>query len=107
MSDDKPKGILRIPAFNSHVVRDPPPVINRQPMRGHDELEPLARQVAANGPLMKKFRATVGCDDLAQMSDVIDEVSNYARIIDPALTFAEGARLALILSKIDDDGSPS
>ena len=43
-------------------------------MRSMSELEPLANEVAANAPLMKKFRATIGCADEARMRDMIDEV---------------------------------
>ncbi|MET4803388.1 hypothetical protein [Bradyrhizobium sp. LB11.1] len=107
MSDEKPRGVLRIPGSKPDVLRDPPPAIAREPMRSNSELEPLAKQVAANAPLMNKFRATIGCEDEARMRDMIDEVRNYARSIDSALTYAEGARLALLLSNIDDRGSPS
>ncbi|MHC2531853.1 hypothetical protein [Bradyrhizobium diazoefficiens] len=106
MNDDKPKGVLRIVGSKPDVSHDPPPPIARKPMRSNSELEPLAKQVAANVPLLNKFRATIGCEDQARMRDMIDEVRNYARSIDPALTHAEGATIALLLSNIDDSGSP-
>ena len=107
MNDEKPTGVLRIPSSKADVSHDPPPVIARKPMRSNSQLEPLAKQVAANALLMNKFRATLGCDDEARMRDMIDEVRNYARSIDPALTYPEGARLALLLSNIDDGGPPN
>jgi hypothetical protein len=93
--------------LKADVSHDPPPAIARKPMRSMGELEPLAKQVAANAPLMNKFRATIGCEDEARMRDIIDEIRNYARSIDPALTHAEGTTLAVLLPNIDDSGSPS
>ena len=98
-------GVLKIPNLKPDVLRDPPPAIAREPMRGNLELQPLAKQVAANATLMNKFRATIGCEDEARMRDMIDEVRNYARSIDPTLTYAEGASLALLLSNTDDRGT--
>jgi hypothetical protein len=66
-------------------------------MRSNAKLEPLAKKVAENVSLMKKFRATVGADDEARMRSVIDEIREYATSIDPTLTYAEGAKLALLL----------
>jgi hypothetical protein len=98
MNDEKPtKGILKIPGLKPDVSRDPPPAIVRKPMRSNSELEPLAQQVAANASLMNKFRATIGCDDEPRTRAMVDEVRNYARSIDPALTHAEGTTLAVLL----------
>ena len=107
MNDEKPRGVLRISGSKPDVSHDPPPAIARKPIRSNSELKPLAKQVAANAPLVNKFCATIGCEDEARMRDMIGEVRNYARSIDPALTYAEGATLALLLSNIDDSGSPS
>ena len=54
---------------------------------------------------MNKYHATIGCEDDARMRDMIDQVRNYARGIDPTLTYAEGASLALLLSNFDDRGT--
>ncbi len=75
----------------------PASITAREPMRSNAELEPLAKQVAENVSLMKKFHATVGADDEARMRSVIDEIRKYAAGIDPTLTYAEGAKLALLL----------
>jgi hypothetical protein len=106
MNDEKPKGILRIPGPKPDISHTPPPAITRKAMRSMSELGPLADQVAANAPLMNKFRATIGCEDEPRMHDMIDEIRNYARSIDPTLTHAEGTTLAVLLSNIDDTGSP-
>ena len=49
----------------------PASITAREPMRSNAELEPLAKQVAENVSLMKKFYATVGADDDARMRSVI------------------------------------
>ena len=105
MNDKKTTGVLKIPDLTHDVQRDPPPAIAREKMRGHLELQLLAKQVAANASLMNKYHATIGCEDDARMRDMIDQVRNYARGIDPTLTYAEGASLALLLSNFDDSGT--
>lgn len=105
MKDQKKRGVLRLFSTKAQASRNPAPLAAREPMRSDAELEPLASKVAANVHLMRKFRATVGCDDEARMRVVIDEVRQYAASIDPKLTYAEGAKLSLLPSTIDD--SPS
>jgi hypothetical protein len=50
--------------------------------------------------LIRSFQENVGKDDEDRARNFIDEVRNYARSIDPALTYAEDAALALLLTEI-------
>jgi hypothetical protein len=96
-----PRRVLRI--FSSKPTsRDPSPLPSQQPMRSLDELKPLAKQIAANADLMKRFRETKGGGDEDRAREMVDEVRNYARSIEPAITYAEGASLALLLMEYVD-----
>jgi hypothetical protein len=98
MSEEKPRGVLKLVSEKAGPSRDPAPIVAHETMRTSAELDPLVKQVAANGSLMRKFRETVGCDDEARVRAVIDEIRSYAASIDPKLTYAEGAKLALLLA---------
>ena len=94
------KGILKL--FSSQPTssqRDAPP-LPRQAMRRREELDPLAVQISANTDLMTRFRETMGCGVDERAREMIDAVRNYARTIDPEVTYVEGARLVLLLMAI-------
>jgi hypothetical protein len=97
---EEPKGVLRILGSGPETSRDTPLLLSREPMRSADELRPLAKQIAANADLIRSFQENVGKDDEDRARNFIDEVRNYARSIDPALTYAEDAALALLLTEI-------
>jgi hypothetical protein len=97
MKDEKPRGTLKLLGPKVEVSLRPASITSREPMRSNAKLEPLAKKVAENVSLMKKFHATVGAADEARMRSVIDEIREYATSIDPTLTYAEGAKLALLL----------
>jgi hypothetical protein len=95
---ERPKGVLRIFSSPPAVPHSPPPKItDLHRLRSKAELELLAKQVAANVPLMGNFRATVGSGDRARVSALIDEIRNYARSIDPELRDADGTTIAFML----------
>jgi hypothetical protein len=77
---------------------NPAPIVAHETMRSSAELDLPVKQVAANASLLRRFRETVGCDDEARVRAVIDEIRSYAASIDPKLTYAEGARLGLLLA---------
>jgi hypothetical protein len=97
---EEPKGVLRILGSGPETSRDTPLLLPREPMRSADELRPLAKEIAANADLIRSFQENVGKGDEDRARNFIDEVRNYARSIDPALTYAEGAYLALLLTVI-------
>lgn len=98
MTDEKPRGVLKLVSEKPGLSHDPAPIVAHETMRSSAELDPLVRQVAANASLMERFRETVGRNDEARVRAVIDEVRSYAISIDPNLTYAEGAKLALLLT---------
>jgi hypothetical protein len=97
---EEPKGVLKILGSGPEISRDTPLLLPREPMRSADELRPLAKQIAANAGLIRSFQKNVGKDDEDRARNFINEVRNYAHSIDPALTYAEGAHLALLLTEI-------
>ncbi len=74
-------------------------------MRTLEELTPLANQVASNFELMKEFREVMGSGDEDRGREMVDEVRNFARTLDPTLTYAEGARITVVLMGIVGDQS--
>ncbi|BAM91212.1 hypothetical protein S58_52330 [Bradyrhizobium oligotrophicum S58] len=75
-------------------------------MRSPEELAPLAMQIAMRADLMTRLREVRGCEDEDRVSKMIDEIRDYARSLDPRVTHAEGARLALMLAEhLDQRGT--
>ena len=103
--EKKPKGILRLFSPEPKSSREMRPLPAQEPMRSSDHLRQLAKQIAENADLIRSFQENVGKDDKDRAGNFIDEVRNYALSIDPALTYAEGARLALLLTEIFKSGS--
>ena len=98
MRNEKPRGVLKLVTEEPGPSQTPAPIPVRETMRSDAELDPLVRQIAANASVMRRFRETVGCDDEVRVRAVIDEIRSYAVSIDPKLTYAEGAKLALLLA---------
>lgn len=101
--DQKPTGILKLVSPSPSVTHGSFPPTRDQPMRNRDELMPLARQIAENADFMKRFRGVIGSGNKDRARDMLDELIEYARTIDPKLTLAEGTMLALMLATIFDD----
>jgi hypothetical protein len=74
-------------------------------MRTLDELRPLARQVASNVELMQRFAKVVGSGNESRGREMVDEVRHAAQSLDPTITYAEGAEIALLLMEIGRDQS--
>ena len=74
-------------------------------MRTLEELTPLATQIASNLELMKKFREVMGSGDEDRARVMVDEVRHFAQTLDPTVTYAEGARITLVLMTIIRDQS--
>jgi hypothetical protein len=101
VGDEKPRGTIVIhqrprgaSASDAPLPRE---IVARKPSRTTEELEPLAKRVAENAPLMERFRAVVGSQDGQRAADATQEVRTYAQELDPTVTFSEGTRIALIL----------
>jgi hypothetical protein len=104
MPHDKPsKGIIRIPSPRDPKTSDEPPRLQRVPMRSLEELTPVARKVALNLGLMRRFRDVMGSDDEDRARAMVDEVRNFARTFDPTITYPEGATVSVILMKMTRD----
>ena len=54
---------------------------------------------------MKRFFEVRGSGNEDVMREVIDEIRNYARTLDPTISYVEGAALALMLEEMFPRGS--
>jgi len=103
-SDDRPPmgklRIMSVPAPNA--VRELPP-LEKQSFRSLEELEPLALQISRDLSLMERFRGVMGGDDEDRGREMVDEVRRIAQIIDPSISYAEGASVTLCLMQIVRD----
>jgi hypothetical protein len=68
--------------------------------RTSEQLKPLAKRVAENAAIMQRFYQARGSDDEALGREAIDEIRNYARTLDPTITYVEGAWLVLVLEEM-------
>jgi hypothetical protein len=73
-----------------------------RPHRDVEELEPLARQVLENTELIKRFREARGSNNEEATRQVVDDVRDYARTIDPTISHVEATRLILTLVSLID-----
>ena len=65
-----------------------------------EELRPLAKLVSENPTIMKRFYQARGSDNEDLGRAVVDEIINYARSVDPAISYVEGATLVLLLEEM-------
>jgi hypothetical protein len=72
-------------------------------MRSLEELTPIARKVALNRELMQRFRDVMGSENQDRARAMVDEVRNFARTLDPTITYSEGAKITIILMEITRD----
>ena len=99
-----PKGIIKIPSTPGETKTScEPPPLRREPMRSLEQLTPLARKVALNQELMQRFRDVMESEDEDRARAMVDEVRNFARTYDPAISYPEGATITVILMKIIRD----
>jgi hypothetical protein len=103
MTDDKrQKGILRLRTFAEQTPDSKTEFAlgKRMRLRSLEQLEPLARSIARNQELMKRFQDVMGCDDEDRARAMVDDVRNIAHSIDSELSYAEGASISIILMRI-------
>src|SRR5262249_9352840 len=72
------------------------PEISRPEMRSRDELAPIAKRLAANGELGKRFEEVRGTNR-QRATELIDEITHAAQELDGTVTNTEGTRITLIL----------
>jgi hypothetical protein len=99
-NDKPPKGVIKIPSPSEPRTSGEPPPLRREPMRSIEELTPLARRISSNVELMKKFQEVRGSDNRGLGVQVIHEIWQFAQTIDPTVTYAESATVAVALMKI-------
>jgi len=92
------RGILRI--FQTpRKPRNPTPLPPYQPMRTPEEHAPAVEKVTCSAEIMKRLAEVIGSDDEERGRAAIDEVRNFAQTLDPTISYAEGARIALLLAE--------
>jgi hypothetical protein len=107
-NDKQPRGKIIIPGPSTEAKPEPPPLPRGKPMRTLDELRPFARQVASNIELLRKLKKAMGSGDESRAREMVDEVRHFAQTLDPTITYAEGAEVALLLMEISlDQGGES
>ena len=102
MTDEKPRTNLYTPKVSPLEAKTAAPfsLTKQTPDRSREELRPLAERVAQNPQIMQRFYQARGSDNEALGRDVVDEIRNYARELDPTITYVEGARMVLVLEEM-------
>ena len=81
------------------------PPTPQKPDRTSEQLRPLAKRVAENAAIMRRFYQARGSDNEALAREVLNEIRNYSRTLDPTISHVEGARLVLILEEMFPRGN--
>ncbi len=102
MTDEKPRTNLSTPKVSSGnpVTATPPAKQKPAKIRSREELRPLARRIAENPQIMQRFYQARGSDNEALGLEVVEEIRNYARELDPTITFFEGTTMVLVLEEM-------
>lgn len=102
--NEKPTGQAIIHDVQRSIPRaeqsPPPPMRPQVRDRFGDELKPLAKRVADNPDIMRRFEQARGSDNEDLAREVVDEIRNYARSLDPTIGYVEGATIVLLLEEM-------
>ncbi|MGJ5137636.1 hypothetical protein ACQR1V_06590 [Bradyrhizobium oligotrophicum] len=105
IDQERPRFVLRIlsgPAVNGAKAEATPSeeTVARRFIRSREELRPLAIELVRNAELVKRFWVVRGSDNEELASQFIDEVAQRAQKIDSNVTYADAARITVILMEI-------
>jgi hypothetical protein len=64
-----------------------------------EELPAAVEKVTCHAEIMKRLAELTGSDGEERGRAAIDEVGNFAQTLDPTISYAEGARIVLLLAE--------